>query len=145
MNGFQLNDGKQSDREWLYDLYKKAMKPCIEATWGWDEEFQTNGFNKDLKPTDWKIIRNKDEEVGGYVLTENIDYLWLKMIIIRPEYQHKGIGRSVLSYIQNIAREKSLPLRLSVIKANPVKPFYLKLGFSQYDEDYAFYKMQWHS
>lgn len=145
MKGFQLINGKSSYRDWLYDLYKRTMKPSIEATWGWDEEFQSNGFNKNLKPTDWKIIKNDIEEIGGFVLSENNDHLWLEMIIIKPEYQHKGIGRSALVYMQSIAKEKSLPLRLSVIKANPVKPFYLKLGFTQYEEDYSFYKMQWHS
>jgi hypothetical protein len=44
MNGFQLSEGNNSDREWLYALYKKAMFSCIEATWGWDESFQADGF-----------------------------------------------------------------------------------------------------
>jgi len=145
MKEFQLIDGKTFDREWLYNLYQNAMKPCIEATWGWNEEFQNNGFDNNLKPTDWKIINDGIERIGGFVLKEGNDHLWLEMIIIKPEYRQKGIGRRVLTYIQSIAKEKSSPLRLSVIKANPVKPFYLKLGFCQYDEDDSFYKMQWHS
>jgi len=138
-------DGKTSDKEWLYNLYQNAMKPCIKATWGWNEEFQSNGFDNNLKPTDWKIIKNGLERIGGFVLKESNDHLWLEMIIIKPEYQQKGVGRRVLTYIQSIAKEKSLPLRLSIIKANLVRPFYLKLGFCQYDEDDSFYKMQWHS
>ena len=136
-------DGETFDREWLYHLYQHAMKPCIEATWGWDEEFQSKGFDIHLKPAYWKIIVNNLDRIGAFVLKEGDDYLWLEMIIIRPEYQQKGIGRRVLTYIQTIAKEKSLPLRLSVIKANPVRPFYLKLGFDQYEEDESFYKMQW--
>lgn len=145
MKEFQLMDGKTSDKEWLYNLYQNAMKPCIKATWGWNEEFQSNGFDNNLKPTDWKIIKNGLERIGGFVLKESTDHLWLEMIIIKPEYQQKGVGRRVLTYIQSIAKEKSLPLRLSIIKANLVRPFYLKLGFCQYDEDDSFYKMQWHS
>lgn len=145
MKEFQLIDGKTFDREWLYKLYQDAMKPCIEATWGWDEEFQSNGFDNNLKPIDWKIINEGIERIGGFVLREGNDHLRLKMIIIKPEYRRKGIGRRVLTYIQSVAKEKSLPLRLSVIKANPVSQFYLKLGFFQYDEDDSFYKMQWHS
>jgi ribosomal protein S18 acetylase RimI-like enzyme len=142
MKEFQLVDGKTSDGEWLFNLYQEAMLSCIEATWGWDDEFQSNGFSNNLKPTDWKIIRNGNERIGGFVLKESSGHLWLEMIILKPSYQQKGVGRSVMSHIQGIAKEKSLPLRLSVIKANPVKPFYLKLGFCQYDEDDSFYKMQ---
>lgn len=145
MKGFQLTEGKSSDRGWLYDLYKKAMLSCIKATWGWDEKFQINGFNNNLKPTDWKIIKINNEEVGGFVLVEKYDHFWLAMLIIKPEHQNRGIGRSVVTYIQSVAKNKSLPLRLSVIKANPVKPFYIKLGFTQYDEDVSFYKLQWRS
>jgi len=145
MKEFQLMDGKTPDREWLYNLYQNAMRSCIDATWGWNEEFQSNGFDNNLKPTDWKIIKNDIERIGGFVLKEGNDHLWLEMIIIKPGYQQEGIGRRILTYIQSIAKEKSLPLRLSIIKANPVRPFYLKLGFSQYDEDDSFYKMQWHS
>ncbi len=145
MDEFQLKAGKSSDRGWLYNLYKKTMRSCIEATWGWDEKFQSSGFNGNLKATDWKIISINGVDVGGFVLVERYDHLWLEMILIKPEYQHKGIGRKVVSYIQSIAESKSLPLRLSVIRNNPVKPFYLKLGFSQYAEDVAFYKLQWRS
>ena len=142
---FQLTEGKSTDRKWLYDLYKKVMRPCIDATWGWDEKFQTNGFKKNLKPTDWIIIKINNENIGGFVLLEKHDHLWLKMIIIKPEFQRKGIGGKVVSYIQSIAKESSLPLRLNVIKENPVKPFYLKYGFTQYGEDASFYKLQWYS
>jgi ribosomal protein S18 acetylase RimI-like enzyme len=143
MKEFQLTEGKSSDREWLYDLYKMTMLPFIEATWGWDEEFQNNGFNKYLKPADWKIITVDNEKVGGFVLVKKHDHYWLEMLIIKSEYQKKGIGSMVVSYIQSIAVNKSLPLKLSVIKANPVKTFYMKLGFIQYDEDVSFYKLQW--
>lgn len=144
MKNYQIRSGEQKDEEWLYDLYCKTMKSCIEATWGWNESFQRNGFNENLSPTKWQIICTGTEEVGGFVLNQNRDHLWLKMLIIKPRHQKQGIGRNVMVYIQDIARKKSLPLRLSIIKTNPVKPFYQKLGFKQLSEDDAFYKLVWH-
>ncbi len=145
MKGYQLRNGTQSDKTWLYELYCKTMKPCIEATWGWDEEFQFTGFNENLSPVSWAIINSKLGDIGGFVLKEKSDCLWLEMIIVKQEYQKSGVGKSVVKYMQDIAAEKCLPLRLSVIKANPVKPFYLKLGFNQYNEDESFYKLEWRS
>ena len=143
MRSYQIRNGEQRDQEWLYDLYCKTMKPRIEATWGWNESFQRIGFCENLNPTRWKIISSDNEEVGGFVLTQNDGHFWLEMIIVKPEYQRKGIGKRIIKYLQDIARKKPFPLKLSVIKANPVKPFYLKLGFKQFDDDGAFYKLVW--
>lgn len=143
MKGYELRDGKQEDFDWLYELYCKTMMPSIQATWGWDEQFQRNGFINNLNPANWKIVSSSIDDVGGFVLEENSDHLWLRMIIIKPEHQGKGIGQCVMKYLKEIAGEKSLPLRLRVIKANPVRPFYLNLGFKQLDEDDAFYNMEW--
>lgn len=121
------------------------MKPAIDATWGWDEEFQLRGFDKSLSPEYWEIISSGSGDIGGFVLKHRWDHLWLEMIIIEPSFQKNGVGRVALTHMQSRATEKRLPLRLSVIKANPVMPFYEKLGFSQYDEDEAFYDLEWRS
>lgn len=68
MEAIRLTEGNPSDGEWLYDLYKMVMMSCIEAAWGWDEEFQFNGFNRHLNPAGWKIIRLNSEKIGGFVL-----------------------------------------------------------------------------
>ncbi len=65
------------------------------------------------------------------------------MIVLELEYRGQGLGRIILTHIQRIARQKVLPVRLNVIKANPVLPFYTKLGFRQYAEDQAFFRLQW--
>ena len=145
MKDYHLRGGTQSDRAWLYALYCKTMRSCIEATWGWDEEFQVAGFSNNLMPESWKIISNNFGDIGGFVLNEKDDHLWLEMIIVEPDYQKNGVGQRTMVFIQNLAAKKFLPLRLSVIKANPVKPFYVNLGFIQYSEDESFYKLEWRS
>ncbi|PCJ12634.1 MAG: hypothetical protein COB04_17505 [Gammaproteobacteria bacterium] len=142
---FELRSGSQADKDWLYDLYCRTMRPCIEATWGWDEEFQSNEFNSNLAPICFLIIVFDGENIGGFCLKDNEDHLYLEMILLEPKYQKSGIGKSAMSHIMELAKKNGLPLKLSVIKKNPVKPFYEKLGFSQYDEDESFYRMQWHS
>ncbi|OAI09768.1 hypothetical protein A1507_04355 [Methylomonas koyamae] len=138
-----LSDGKPTDAEWLFVLYRQSMQPYVEASWGWDEDFQQRGFIQNLKPTDWRVIWLDEHRIGGFVLNECSDHLRLAMIMLKPEYRRKGLGRKILTYIQRIARQKALPVRLNVIKVNPVLPFYTKLGFRQYAEDEAFFRLQW--
>lgn len=145
MQHYQFRYGTAADKSWLYDLYCETMKPYIEATWGWNESFQLRGFEGHLSPPVWQIISDGQHDLGGFVLKEETDHLWLEMIIIAPAYQQRGIGRAIINLIKKRAIDKQRPIRLSIIKANPVVPFYQKLGFKQYDEDTAFYKFEWGS
>ena len=121
------------------------MKPCIEATWGWNEDFQVSGFSLNLAPSTFRIIIIDDQDIGGFCLKEKNDHFYLEIILINSIHQKKGIGKSVMNHMMGIAKNKNLPLKLSVIKKNIVKEFYEKLGFLQYDEDDEFYRMEWNS
>ncbi len=143
IEGLLLSDGLPTDAEWLFELYRKSMQLYVEATWGWDEDFQQRGFSQNLKPSDWRVIWLGEHRIGGFVLNERNDHFRLAMIMLEPEYRRQGLGRKILTYIQHIARQKALPVRLNVIKANPILPFYTKLGFRQYAEDEAFFRLQW--
>ncbi len=70
-----LIDGKPTDAEWLFALYRQSLQPYIEVTWGWDEDFQQRGFNQNLKPTDWRVIWLDEQRIGGFVLNERSDHL----------------------------------------------------------------------
>ena len=144
MQHYQFRYGTAADKSWLYDLYCETMKPYIEATWGWNESFQLQVFGNNLEPTRWQIVNDGQHDVGGFVLKEEADHFCLEMIIITPTYQKNGIGRVIVNLIKQHASEDQLPIRLSIIKANPLIPFYQKLGFRQYDEDTDFYKFEWH-
>jgi len=145
MVNLKLRSGNQYDKEWLYNLYCRTMRPCIEATWGWNEKFQVDGFSSNLAPSMFRIITIDEQNIGGFCLKEKKYYFYLELILIDPIHQKKGIGKIAMNHMMSIANNKNLPLKLSVIKKNIVKGFYEKLGFFQYDEDEDFYRMEWHS
>ena len=145
MVNLKLRNGSQSDQKWLYDLYCRTMRPCIETTWGWNEEFQVYGFSSNLAPSTFRIITIDEQDIGGFCLKEKDDHFYLDIILIDPIHQKKGVGKSAMNHMMGIAKNKNLPLKLSVIKKNIVKEFYEKLGFLQYDEDEEFYRMEWTS
>ncbi len=143
MKGLQLRTGEASDNDWLYELYCRTMMPFIKAAWGWDEAFQSTGFREHLAPIDWKIIIEDGLEIGGFVVREQTDCLWLELIIIEPVYQHRGAGKAVIDFLKCKATQKSKPLKLSVMKSNPVSSFYERQGFTMYEQDEFSFKFQW--
>lgn len=126
----------------MFSLYCETLRSCIDKTWGWDEEFQQKWFSENLSPEKFEIVVLNGNNVGGYCLQDRGDHFYLEMLLLHPEYQSMGIGKSLMQGIIKAAASKNLKLKLSVIKANPVKPFYEKLGFVQYDEDSAFYRLE---
>jgi ribosomal protein S18 acetylase RimI-like enzyme len=140
---YSLRKGNADDKQWLYELYCQTLRPAIEQTWGWEEGFQMKQFNEHLKPDNFEILTIGGNPIGGFYVVENADHFWLEMLLINPSYQSKGIGNKVIKQIQRMSAAKKKPLKLCVIKSNPVQPFYEKLGFRVYEEDKAFYKMIW--
>ncbi len=138
----EFRDGIDNDKEWIFSLYVLTMKVYIERTWGWNDEFQKNIFNSNLHPTKFEIVSINNENVGVFLAIEERDHLWLEMLLIYPDRQNKGIGKFIVNKLKKKSIDLKLPLRLSVIKVNPVISFYEKLGFSVYDEDSDYYKLE---
>ncbi len=139
----KIRNGKSSDSKRLYDLYCSTMKTYVEETWGWDEDFQRNGFIKKLPPEKFCIIVKNGADIGAYFIIYNNDHLKLEMLIVDPGEQNQGVGTLVMKMLQRESKEAKKPLRLNIIKVNPVKSFYLELGFLVYEEGKELINMEW--
>jgi ribosomal protein S18 acetylase RimI-like enzyme len=54
---------------------------------------------------------------------------------IAPEHQGRGIGECALQTVLLAAQADALPVMLKVLKGNPAKRLYERLGFETVDED----------
>jgi ribosomal protein S18 acetylase RimI-like enzyme len=61
--------------------------------------------------------------------------------LIDPAWQRQGYGSEIMQHIMKKAEQQKLPIRLSVLKANPALGFYQALGFTVEDEDEVRYKL----
>ena len=59
---------------------------------------------------------------------------FLRAIEILPTHQGLGIGASIIQEIIDDAASKQKPISLSVLKVNPAKSLYERLGFSTIEE-----------
>ncbi len=140
---FKTRQGTTADEAWLYELYCTTMRTYIEKTWGWDEAFQKHEFKTNLHPTRFKIVIVRGNDVGAYLISEAPDHYWLKMLIITPEMQKHGLGTEIVRKLQAESERSGKQLKLSVLRVNPAKELYSRLGFQIYDEDESSYKMVW--
>lgn len=85
----------------MFELYKEYMKPFIEALFGWDELFQSQGFSKTLQSQDFSWILINGVKVGVIHMHHKRGSTKICLLIIFREHQRKGYSKQLLNSIMN--------------------------------------------
>ena len=120
------------------------MRDYVEATWGWDDEWQREYFEKNFDPDGGKIIQVHGQYAGVLITEDREDNLYLALIEVAPSYQRQGIGTAVLTDLQDAAAASNKPIALRVLRTNEqARRLYEQLGFVvDAEDDHRFY-MVW--
>ena len=139
----QLRQATSDDLEFLRTVHREAMRPHIERAWGdWDEAFQRDRFYRSTDPLTHQVIELSGVPVGCQWVRPHPDALELVRIYLLPEAQCQGIGTTLVRNLLDEARETRQPVRLRVLKVNPAKDLYLRLGFAITGETETHYQME---
>lgn len=75
------------------------MRDYISKIWGWDDQWQENDFSSHFDPEGITLV-HKEQELAGYSLVENrSDQIFIRMIVVHPRHQRKGIGSKLLESV----------------------------------------------
>jgi len=100
-------------------------------TWGWDKDWQKRNFAEIFKTEKAKIIVFEKKDIGYWEVGEREVETVLISIRLLPKYQRRGIGTKIIEDLLDNAQK---PVRLQVLKVNPAKKLYERLGFEIFDE-----------
>lgn len=131
----------ESDIGFLYALHVATMKEYVDRTWGWEDAFQESVFRRNYVPSEVEIITWDSRDMGMLNVEERAGDIFLRAIEIHPEYQGRGIATSILRQIILDASASGRPVRLHVLKVNPAKRLYDRLGFSVIEDTPTHYIM----
>ena len=85
----------------------------------------------------------RDDEPVGLLKVSRLPGEWeIVQIQLAPQLQGQGIGRSLVEQILVDAARAGADVKLSVLKANPARLLYARLGFQVVDEDAHEYYMR---
>jgi ribosomal protein S18 acetylase RimI-like enzyme len=134
------------DEDFLYQLHRATIRPYVEATWGWDEQWQQDFHRRNFDPTNAQIIQLTGPtgitDAGILVLETQSDEWYIDLIEIAPEYQNQGHGTAILNDLIQQVHSQRRPISLQVLKANtPARRLYERLGFTITNEEEVRYKM----
>ncbi len=130
------------DRGWLWDLKRATMREYVAAIYGWDDDTQRRMFEAKFDPSRIRIIQLEGRDVGLLEFAEREADFFLGRIELLPAYQKDGIGSAVIVAVAVEAKAKEKSVRLQVLRSNPARRLYERLGFLLEEETATHFKMK---
>lgn len=124
---YRLRLGTEHDREWLWRLHCETMRPYVDATWGWNDGDQRERFDEAFDPRRVEIVVIGNEPVGMLRVQRRPDEVVLAALQVAPSWQGRGIGAALVSAV--IEEAGGRPVTLQVLKVNPARALYERMGF----------------
>ena len=141
---YSLRPVTDADCLWLWSLKRATMKAYVEQTWGrWDDAEQADRFRSTFVPGHVQIIVTEDQDAGLLHLERSAEEIYLVNLQISPDFQNRGLGTEVMHGLFTEARTGKVPLQLQVLKVNPARRFYERIGFAVVGETATHYRMRW--
>ena len=137
-----LRPGSVQDVDFAFRLYRDTMREYSAAYVLWDDAKQEANLAEQLRASDVSIITFHGSDVGWLALQENERSLFLGHFYIQSRFQRRGIGTELLRRLLDGAAAKRKSVELAVLKNNPARGLYGRVGFVVVGEDAMKYFMR---
>ncbi len=89
-----------------------------------------------------RIITMSGEDIGLLKVARDVDPWELIQIQLLPKYQRQGLGKALLDVVLAEARSARKSVVLGVLRANPARRLYERLGFQVIGQSDSAYRMR---
>ena len=139
---YELRQATEGDYEFLKRLHHAAMRDVVQRMFGWDEVVQDRMFDEGFKPGLSQIVSVDGQDAAQLVVERGSDHVCLTTIFILPKFQRRGLGTAIINDVLAEAARAHLPVVLRVLKLNPARGLYERLGFAVASEDETHFTMR---
>ena len=128
-----LRAATAADHEFVRRLLLTTSKEYVEQTWGWNDQIQQlveQDFERWFNPpASGRIVQVDGQDIGYIKVADHEDGVLLDMVLLDPAYQNRGLGTALIEPIVQGALARGPAVVLPVMKVNPSKRLYERLGF----------------
>lgn len=139
---YAFRRANKTDYGFLWMLHLATMREYIAQTWGWDQEAQEEIFKDRFNRHPREIVEVNGQPVGAVSIEQSSDELHILNIEVLPTVQGPGIGSSVIGDLVAAAHAEGRSARLAVLKVNPARRLYERLGFELIAETTTHFEMR---
>ena len=105
-----------------------------------DRDLQVASFRRQWQVTQVRIITLDGADIGWLQSTTRDGALFLGQLFVEASRQRRGIGTEVMNRLIGDAMRTRQAMTLGVVKSNPAKRLYERLGFHvTHEDDRKFY------
>jgi ribosomal protein S18 acetylase RimI-like enzyme len=141
---YALRPAGDPDFQFLYELHEATMRDYVDATWGWDDQYQLEAFRKAFAPTSLSIVIVDGADNGMIAVEPRAADVFLGAIEIHPRVQRRGVGAALVRRVIEEADARHVPVVLRVLKVNVgARRLYQRLGFVVVGETETHYDMRY--
>jgi ribosomal protein S18 acetylase RimI-like enzyme len=143
--GCSLRPATLRDEALLYALHRDGLREYVEATWGWEEDWQRAHFAGQYQARSNAVIvrcGTSPCDIGRVSLTRHWRKIFLRDIELFAAERNRGIGSAVIGAVLSLARDSGRHVDLLVLKCNPAQRLYDRLGFRVIGDDGARLRMR---
>lgn len=142
---YTLRKVTASDHTFVREAHHAGLRPWIEQTWDWNDEHQDqiHAERMERRATHMQVLCVGGRD-AGYMDVDRGGRPWkLNSIVLLPRFQANGIGTRVVRDLQAAAQAEGVPLTLQVLRVNPARRLYERLGFVPTGQSETHIQMQW--
>jgi len=140
---YTLRRAEEADLEFLFDLLQVALGPYIAQTWGeFNEVEQRKLFYERTRVSDHQVVGVDGQPAGCVSTRDEETELRILRVFLLPEFQGKGLGTQIAMDLLASADLRGVPARLRVLKVNPARRLWERLGFQSTGETETHYEMR---
>jgi ribosomal protein S18 acetylase RimI-like enzyme len=134
-----LRPARNQDFDFCAVLYFAGMENIIREL-NLDRVAQATGFRQLWELTQVRIITVDGADSGGLQSTTREDSLFLGQLFVHASFQRRGIGTEVMHRLIAEAARARQSVTLGVVKINPARRLYERMGFRiTHEDDRKFY------
>ena len=129
-----LRNARPEDFDYCAALYFGGMEKTIREL-HLSMPTQIDSFRQRWRVTQVRIIIREGIDIGWLQSSTQDGSLFLAQIFIDPAFQRQGFGTEVINRLIQEATTASQDVTLGVVKTNPARRLYERLGFRVTHED----------
>jgi len=125
-----LREARADDYNFALALYTQTIKPYTIAFMPWIDAVESARFARLWSPADTRIITLDGADVGWVEAADTGEEIFLKQFYVVPAQQRRGIATQVMGLLLKEWQAARRPVVLGVLKNNPARHLYERLGFA---------------
>ena len=126
---FILRPATNADFVFMRDTKFEGLEPYVRALWGWDRVEQEQKARDEFDSANRWIVVCDGLDAGYIHIEHDTDVVTLAGIYLAPSMRRRRLGTAIIQRVIEQARATGKPVVLRVLKPNPARRLYERLGF----------------